>query len=148
MSPAEVRNFIKHPCDHPLSLRCIKKPARNFEVSRYRISGGIQISVKQDFNPGTLLEVSTRIQGKTLTFTGRVIWSREKHGKTHRLGLVFDNSEDAFKARMIEQLCHIEHYQRSQRAHGRRLNVHDAANEWIERFSPNFPHIGVSLHIS
>lgn len=148
MSPVEDRNFIKHPYDHPLSLRCIKQPARNFDVSHYRVAGGIQISVKQEFNPGSLVEARTRIQGKRLAFIGRVIWSRQKHGKTHCLGLVFDNAEDAFRARMIEQLCHIEHYQRSQRAHGRCLDVHDAANEWIERFSPDFPYIEASSPIT
>jgi hypothetical protein len=146
MSPVSEHLFIEHPYDQPLSLRSIKTAVKNFNTRYYRrIDGGIRLITRQSFEPGTLIEIQTRIRGEGATFRGRVLWIKEIEGRTSQLGLVFDNSEEAYRARMIEQLCHIEHYQRRQYAAGRNLDVHDAANEWIEQYSPNFPQIGASI---
>jgi len=141
----DADNFIKHPDDQPISLKCLKQPANNFNPQRYRISGGVRISVKESVEPGTVIEIETRIQDRMVSFQGRVIWIKESSNQTKQLGLVFDNVEEAYRARMIEQLCHIEHYLRRQNAEGRTLNARHAANEWINQFSPQFPQIGVSL---
>jgi len=141
----DADNFIKHPDDQPISLRRLKEPAYNFNAQRYRIAGGVRFSVKESVKPGTFIEIETSIQGRMVSFQGRVIWIKELSDQSKQLGLVFDNAEEAYRARMIEQLCHIEHYLRSQNAEGRTLNARHAANEWINQFSPHFPQIGVSL---
>jgi len=141
----DADNFIKHPDDQPISLRRLKQPAHNFNPQRYHISGGVRISVNESVEPGTVIEIETHIQGRTASFQGRVIWVKETSSQSKQLGLVFDNVEEAYRARMIEQLCHIEHYLRRQNAEGRTLDARRAANEWINQFSPNFPQIGASL---
>jgi hypothetical protein len=145
MVSIDADNFIKHPDDQPISLRCLRQPANNFNAQRYRISGGVRISVNELVEPGAIIEIETRIQDRVVSFQGRVIWIKESPSKSKQLGLVFDNAEEAYRARMIEQLCHIEHYLRRQNAEGRTLNARHAANEWINRYSPDFPQIGVSL---
>lgn len=141
----DADNFIKHPDDQPISLRCLKQPAYNFNAQRYHIAGGVRISVKESVKPGTVIEIETRIQDRMVSFQGRVIWIKELSNQSKQLGLVFDNAEEAYRARMFEQLCYIEHYLRRQNAEGRTLNARHAANEWINQFSPLFPEIGVSL---
>jgi hypothetical protein len=66
----------------------------------------------------------------------------------YELGVTFLEAEDAFRARMVEQLGHIEDYRRSvQRIEGRELDMDEAAHEWIEKYAANFPQIdGGSLH--
>lgn len=44
--------------------------------------------------------------------------------------------------RMIEQICHIEHYRKEvERQEGRRLSSQDAADEWISRYAGDFPEL-------
>ena len=53
--------------------------------------------------------------------------------------------QDAFLARMVEQICHIEDYRQSVcRVEGRRLSAEEAAVEWIAQYAAQFPDIGAS----
>ena len=55
----------------------------------------------------------------------------------------FLDAEDAFLARMVEQVCHIEDYRKSvHRIEGRELSPEEAAMEWIEKYASQFPEMG------
>ena len=72
----------------------------------------------------------------------RVVWCRDCGADTE-LGVEFLNTEDAYKARMVEQVCHIENYrQKMFSAEGRKLTSEEAAVEWISHFAANFPNPG------
>jgi hypothetical protein len=141
----DADDFIIHPDDQPIALRCLQKPTHNFNAQRYRVSGGVKVSVTEPIDPGSVIEIETTIQDRPVTFSGRVIWTKHSPDQLIQVGLIFENSEEAYRARMVEQLCHIEHYLRRQLAEGRTLNARHAANEWINQFSPHFPQIGTSL---
>jgi hypothetical protein len=71
--------------------------------------------------------------------TGLVVWC-EKSAEGYEIGLEFDSSEELFRLRMIEQLCHIEHYRKEiELQHGRKLTIEEAAKEWISEYAGNFP---------
>lgn len=144
MSAISEHGFIEHPCDQPFSLRRIRSAGKNFKSHNFHVYGGISLITLQAYKPGTMIEIKTRIHGEAASFRGRILWIKEYKGKTS-LGVVFEDTEQAYRARMIEQLCHIEHYRRKQCSAGRRLAIHDAAQEWIERHSPSFPQIGASI---
>ena len=70
---------------------------------------------------------------------GIVIWCHESEDG-YRIGLRFNDDDVAFALRMIEQVCHIEHYRGEVlRNEGRRLSSEEAAAEWIEKFAASFP---------
>jgi hypothetical protein len=51
----------------------------------------------------------------------------------------FIESKDAFRIRMVEQICHIEHYKNEIREkEGRLLNGREAALEWINKYAGSF----------
>ncbi|HHH43325.1 MAG TPA: hypothetical protein ENK49_04235 [Gammaproteobacteria bacterium] len=55
-------------------------------------------------------------------------------------GVAFVEPGDLYRARMVEQICHIEHYRAKVLAsEGRRLGAEQAAREWIQKFTLNFP---------
>ena len=57
----------------------------------------------------------------------------------------FIDAQDAFSARMVEQVCHIDDYRKSvRRLEGRELDAEEAAAEWISRHAAEFPEIGSS----
>ena len=59
-----------------------------------------------------------------------------------QLGIQFVAHEDAYAARMVEQLCYIERYRREVSAkEGREIDSATAAMEWIAKYAANFPHI-------
>ena len=59
------------------------------------------------------------------------------------LGVEFLNADDAFRARMVEQVCYIENYKLTVfREEGRRLSLEEAAREWISKFASDFPEEG------
>jgi hypothetical protein len=70
---------------------------------------------------------------------GNVVWC-EKSGKSYEIGIEFEKTRDAFRIRMIEQICHIEHYRKEvERLEGRELSAQEAAGEWISKYAGDFP---------
>jgi hypothetical protein len=58
------------------------------------------------------------------------------------IGVSFCNTSEAFSARMIEQVCHIEEYKkRICKTEGREISSDQAAAEWIEKYADTFPPI-------
>lgn len=71
--------------------------------------------------------------------TGTVVWCEKSNGG-YEVGLEFDNSRELFRLRMIEQICHIEHYRREiERQQGRSMTTEEAAKEWISEYAGDFP---------
>ena len=72
---------------------------------------------------------------------GNVVWC-EKAEAGYEVGIEFETSRDIFRLRMIEQICHIDHYRSEAfRNEGRRLSSQEAASEWIPKFAGDFPAI-------
>ena len=72
---------------------------------------------------------------------GNVVWC-EASGDGYEIGVEFESSRDSFRLRMIEQICHIEHYRKEvSRVEGRKLNAQEAAEEWISKYASDFPAI-------
>ena len=70
---------------------------------------------------------------------GNVVWC-EKHTRGYEVGIEFEKSRDVFRLRMIEQICHIEHYRKEvERLEGRMLTSQEAAGEWIPKYAGDFP---------
>jgi hypothetical protein len=70
---------------------------------------------------------------------GRVSWCRSE-GNQYEVGIEFLDKDDMFRTRMVEQICHIEQYrQEVLKKEGRKLSSKGAAQEWIQKFAPQFP---------
>ena len=72
--------------------------------------------------------------------TGKAVWCRPADG-AYEIGIEFLASKDkVFLLRMVEQLCHIEHYRNEiKNSEGRDVNSEQAAKEWIEKYADDFP---------
>ncbi len=56
------------------------------------------------------------------------------------MGVQFLDASDAFRVRMVEQVCAIEEYRRQQvEEEGRELSREEAAREWIATYGSRFP---------
>ncbi|MDY6992513.1 MAG: hypothetical protein SVR94_07890 [Pseudomonadota bacterium] len=52
-------------------------------------------------------------------------------------------TNDAFRSRMLEQVCQIEKYRQSLEQQGRTISIEEAAMEWISRYAAEFPPLRV-----
>jgi len=75
------------------------------------------------------------------TLIGNVVWcEKSDSGDEFEIGIEFEKSRDAFRLRMIEQVCHIEHYRKEvMQSEGRELSAQEAAREWISKYAGDFP---------
>ena len=55
------------------------------------------------------------------------------------------NTNDAFTARMLEQIWQIMNYQNRLEQEGRVLSIEEAALEWIDRYAAHFPPLQSNL---
>lgn len=136
-----MRSFIRHPSDVPIECRI----DNNLRGSTQRLKnvgfGGLAFGSQCCFTVGA--DIVVRISGIEPAFevNGRVVWCRREHGE-YSVGVQFLDENDSFRVRMVEQICHIEHYKTEvEDKEGRRLSGEEAAQEWIARFAKDFPAI-------
>jgi len=132
-----MRQYIRHPADIPITVECQKiSKAKKLRDIGY---GGLSFRSQEKLEKGTAVSISIDMVSPPCNVVGHVIWCKSYRGY-FELGVAFDNEEDAFRTRMVEQICHIQQYKREVLEHeGRELTNQEAALEWVERFAHDFP---------
>ena len=103
--------------------------------------GGLAFVSSRPFEVMQRITITIPVLGQDNRLTGNVVWC-EKSGDGYEIGIEFEKSRDTYRMRMIEQICHIEHYRKEvERQEGRRLSSQDAADEWISRYAGDFPEL-------
>lgn len=88
---------------------------------------------------GQKVSVSFPLLDASQQLHGQVVWNHRQH-EGYEIGLCFEDPDDQYRVRMIEQICHIEHYRKQVRQlEGRYLSSEKAAEEWIGKYAGNFP---------
>lgn len=137
-----MRGFIRHPTDIPLEVQPADTVARS-EALRDVSCGGLSFRHAVPLAPGALVQVRIAIVAPAFEARSRVVWC-QPDGAAWLVGIEFLEADDLFRARMVEQICHIERYRQAQRdEYGRLLSGHDAAREWIALHAADFPNPGV-----
>ncbi|PTS83441.1 pilus assembly protein PilZ [Pseudomonas sp. HMWF032] len=133
-----MRHFLRHPSDMPVEL-VLRKQAF---VPRQRLNnislGGVACNSSRAFRRGTAVELRIPLFGEHARYPGLVAWCR-KQEEGYLVGVAFVDEDTLFRARMVEQVCQIEHYrhQREQEL-GCSLPIETVAQEWISRHAAEF----------
>lgn len=133
------RIFIRHPPELPIQYRRARENKIHPSSWGKTVYVGLSFKGDEPERLGTILDVTVNTYDEDYLFQGQVVWvhPQEHH---YELGLCFNNEGDAFRARMIEQICYIEIYRRRLSERERRtISIEYAAKEWIEKFSAQFP---------
>ena len=137
-----MRQFIRHPVDVPVEIGTSESgPLSSLHTHDISVGG---VALVSTFAVATGAYVTIRIRYVQPPFEAhaRVAWC-QPHGEGYELGVTFLDAEDAFLARMVEQVCHIEDYRQSvRRMEARELSPEEAAQEWISKHAAQFPDIG------
>jgi hypothetical protein len=133
-----VRVYVRHPSEFPVELRAPDHGETQHERLRDVSTGGLCCRSRVPFHEGEPVLVRIPIGGPGFEAEGRVAWCRS-HEEGYRIGIAFVAETEAFRARMVEQICHIERYHRQQLEEGRVVTEEDAAVEWIAKYAGHFP---------
>ena len=88
---------------------------------------------------GSFVEVTIWALGEAQTFVAQVV-SCDQCDVGYDTQVRFPSRDDAYRARIVEQICHIEAYRSEVREQeGRKLRMDRAAEEWIEKNAAHFP---------
>ena len=136
----ETRRFIRHPADIPIEYALDDESAESLGGLVHDVSfGGLAFEAELCPEHGTIIEIRIPTVSPPFETRGQVVWCR-KADDHYEVGVRFLEQGDAFKARMVEQVCHIEQYRRDVLENeGRKLSGAAAAREWIEKFASKFP---------
>jgi PilZ domain. len=139
-----MRHFIRHPTDIPIEVDSGEPAAQKPPRARNVSAGGLAIRSAGRLEPGRIVGVRISLLRPPFETNARVVWC-VRRDEGYELGVEFLTLEDAFRARMVEQVCHIQTYKRKVlEAEGRALTDEDAAREWIDKHAADFPDVGVA----
>ena len=138
-----IRRFIRYPSDVPIQVTLDWVDDADDGSSDDTLTnishGGLSFKSNQALVIGQKISVSIPVLGSEASLIGKVVWCA-KAVQGFDIGLELENSREIFRLRMIEQVCHIEHYRSEiKRKEGRELSAEDAAREWISRYAGDFP---------
>ncbi len=138
-----LRKFIRHPSDIPLtvSLEWVDDDVNDHPCgSLNNVSlGGLAFKSQQALLKDQEVKVNFPLISSQHNLAGKVIWNK-KVSDGYEIGLKFKSPDELFRLRMIEQICHIEHYKDEvMQQQNRQLTSEQAAKEWISLYAGDFP---------
>jgi len=133
-----MRHYIRHPSSVPILFSVAEGGAKE-ERLRDVCAGGLCFEARVRFEPGTEIHLAIPVQRPPFEADAVVAWCHTTGGG-YRVGVRFNDDVSDFALRMVEQICHIEHYRRAVlHREGRHISSEQAATEWIARYADKFP---------
>jgi len=134
-----MRSYIRHPSDIPIEFHqgsvAVAATQTLVDVSCGDLSFAAQAPIPTD----SVITVRISYVEPVFEAPCRVTWCRRAQNE-FLIGVEFLHAEDEYRARMVEQVCHIEHYKKEVfEQEGRVLTGEQAAREWIRKFAKDFP---------
>jgi hypothetical protein len=142
------RQFIRHPSEIPLEYCITEQPTKcNMDFITNISRGGVSFHSHEYIAPEKWLHLYIPVDENYFEADAQVRWCKKLCNHTssnddYDVGVSFSNMNEAFSARMIEQVCYIEEYKkRMSEKEGRKISSDQAAAEWIEKYADTFPPI-------
>jgi hypothetical protein len=137
-----MRTYIRHPADIPVQIEVQSQPTNTLRRIRNVSYGGLAFISESFVDPGAQIRVCIDVVDPRFEADGIVTNCRQKSGH-YVVGVEFIYRDDLYIARMVEQICHIQHYKQQVAAReGRTLSAQEAADEWISKYASRFPRWG------
>ena len=134
-----MRGYIRHPADIPIEFQPLDSAQEQHETLSNISQDGLAFHSRVALAEGLLILIRIPLRQPPYVARARVAWCHPINGE-FEVGVALLDPGDGFRSRMVEQVCHIEHYrQEVLRTEGRRLTGQQAALEWIGKFADKFP---------
>lgn len=136
-----MREFIRHPTSVPVQLVELDGDIKPGINTLNNVSfGGVCCLCSEPIEKGSSVKMKIDCVNPDFEMNGKAVWCKPKNG-AYEIGVEFIISKDKmYLLRMVEQICHIEHYRHEVKHNeGRELTSEEAAMEWIEKYANDFP---------
>lgn len=133
------REFLRHTVHVPLEVDRVADAAPTVGQGVNVSFGGLAFLSSACPAVGEILRLRIPTVKPAFEARARVAWCRPE-AENFLVGVQFLDATDAFRSRMVQQVCSIESYRREvQQREGRALTTQEAATEWITRYAGRFP---------
>lgn len=135
---SQGRDYIRHPARMPIEVKCSSSLAQlNLQLNNVS-EGGLSFVSPNAFHRGSVVDIKIPVR-PVFRVHGVVQWCRALT-EGFELGVEFLDRDDAYRVRMVQQVCRIEMYrQELQLRSGKRVSKERASKEWIEKYAESFP---------
>ena len=145
MQLIEYRHFIRHPLCLPLSYKVIekglKKDQKNIRSQTINISlGGLLFPAKYPVDPESKITIKMPFENRVFNVRAQVVRCiHNSETRFYDIAVSFLKTQEAFKAKMIEQIYLIAGYRDKLRAQsGKEVSLEEASRQWIKRYAARF----------
>ena len=141
MRVISMREYIRHPSTIPLEVKITDRPGHRQEYLNNVSVGGLSFRSQEKLTSGVTISIRIPLLGEVVQVNGQVVWCH-KLRDAYEVGVAFLDMEEAYRTRMVEQICHIEQYKAQvwEQEH-RKLTSEQAAAEWIQKHAGSFPQL-------
>jgi c-di-GMP-binding flagellar brake protein YcgR len=106
----ERRRYIRHPAEIAVEYSVSGGQEKMSDLTKDISFGGMRFQGKSYIEPGTILNLSFPSIHPEYEVSGRVVWCTQK--KDHvEMGLEFLDENEAYRARIIEEISHLKSLQ-------------------------------------
>lgn len=136
-----IRQYIRHPSDIPIEFMLTDAGQQVDDHLKDISIGGLSFRSVRSVPVDTIVQIEIPLVRPQFRATARVVWCHSEN-EHYDVGVEFLDRDEAYGARIVEQVCHIEHYrQEVLQREGRVLSSEEAAFEWIRKYAETFPKI-------
>ncbi len=134
-----MRQYIRHPSDIPIVYALADVVGSEQDYLRNISYGGLCFQAAAPLQTGARIRIEIPVADPSFVVDGTIVWCQPEEG-VFAVGVRFDDGDDEFRVRMVEQVCYIEHYRNEiYERDGRELSSEQAAAEWIAANASEFP---------
>ncbi len=139
MTTNPQREYLRHTLNVPLEIALLDDATASSQQGVNISHGGLAFSAEACLPIDQVIALRIPTVEPPFEAHARVAWCKPE-GEKFLIGVQFLDADDAFRSRMVQQVCSIENYRKEVLAkEGRVLNNQQAAAEWIARFAGRFP---------
>jgi hypothetical protein len=130
-----MRRYPRHTSSIPIELVVAASAAAPVQLDNVGV-GGLACCMAQPLPVGSTVRLRIPLVWPDYQGRGVVVWCHPQP-PGFEVGIAFDD-EEAFKSKMVQQLCRIEQYRLQMYRQGRQLDGEQAAREWISHHAEEF----------
>jgi len=133
------RHYVRHPTDVPITCRRENIGVSEYEFLKNVSEGGLAFMSTSAIDLGAMVTIQVPEIDPQVNLKGIIVWCSPVDDQ-FEIGVRFVDESDHFRMRMVEQICHIEHFKNEiLETEGRVISGEEAAIEWIKRYAKDFP---------
>ena len=104
------RKYIRHPAEIPIKYRVSGEEQLRTDTTKNISFGGLCFQAPSFIQPGTKITLKFPTIHPEVELVGTVVWCTKEKGYVD-VGVEFENENEAYRARTIEEICYSKKFE-------------------------------------